>query len=391
MGGQEENRFHRLLVLTERPGRWPAWLMAPVGLALAATAGAFWSGVTAVPATGWALASGLLAFAIADWASLAMLPRHGISFGAVQPPWLALLIVRFLLAMVALPLAARWAWLAWAIWATVQLLVSVLMLYGTLVEPFRLQTSHVEIENRFSNPGSPMSLVQLSDLHVERLTRREKALPALVSDLAPDLILLTGDYLSTSYNSDPRALSELRRLLEQLQAPGGVYAIWGTPEVDFPSVLRPVLSEQGIIVLEDQAVEITHGGHRLWLMGISCTRDLDSAAATLDRLLVAAPPQAFKILLFHSPDLTPHAAGRGVDLVLSGHTHGGQWRLPGLGAIVTSSRYWKRYEAGHYREDGTHLYVSRGLGMEGFGAPRARFFCPPEVVSIRLIGAGDED
>ncbi|MGD2205506.1 MAG: metallophosphoesterase, partial [Anaerolineae bacterium] len=64
----------------------------------------------------------------------------------------------------------------------------------------------------------------------------------------------------------------------------------------------------------------------------------------------------------------------------------GQWRVPGFGAILTSSRYWKRYEAGHYVENRTHLYVSRGLGMEGFGAPRARFFCPPEVLSIKLMG-----
>jgi predicted MPP superfamily phosphohydrolase len=78
-----------------------------------------------------------------------------------------------------------------------------------------------------------------------------------------------------------------------------------------------------------------------------------------------------------------------VDLFLAGHTHGGQWRLPGFGAILTSSRFWKRYEGGAYREGGTQLYVSRGIGMEGFGAPRARFFCPPEVVAISLGGTGN--
>jgi predicted MPP superfamily phosphohydrolase len=92
------------------------------------------------------------------------------------------------------------------------------------------------------------------------------------------------------------------------------------------------------------------------------------------------------VLLHHTPDLMPQAVSLGVDLYLAGHTHGGQWRLPGFGAILTSSRYGKRYEAGHYHEAGTHLYVSRGVGMEGFGAPRARIFCPPEVVSITLSG-----
>jgi predicted MPP superfamily phosphohydrolase len=216
-------------------------------------------------------------------------------------------------------------------------------------------------------------------------------LPALVANLEPDLIVLTGDFLSTSYNSDPLALIHLHRLLAQLRAPRGVYAVWGTPEVDLPPVLSPILADLGIIILEDRAVEITLGRHRLWLMGISCRRDLDRARATLDSLLADAPEGALSLLLFHTPDLMPHASSRGVDLVLSGHTHGGQWRVPGLGAILTSSHYWKRYEAGYYREGDTHLYVSRGLGMEGFGAPRARFFCPPEVVSVTLNGAGTRD
>jgi predicted MPP superfamily phosphohydrolase len=64
--------------------------------------------------------------------------------------------------------------------------------------------------------------------------------------------------------------------------------------------------------------------------------------------------------------------------------------VPGFGAILTSSSYWKRYEAGHYREKTTDLYVSRGLGLEGFGTPRARFFCPPEVVALTLSGTGKD-
>jgi uncharacterized protein len=123
-------------------------------------------------------------------------------------------------------------------------------------------------------------------------------------------------------------------------------------------------------------------------MGLRCTRDLAAAGAALRALLAQAPTDAFTLLLFHTPDLMPQAAALGVDLYFAGHTHGGQWRVPGFGAILTSSHYWKRYEAGHYREGTTHLYVSRGLGMEGFGAPRARFFCPPEVVSVTLSGTG---
>jgi predicted MPP superfamily phosphohydrolase len=271
--------------------------------------------------------------------------------------------------------------------AFLQILLWALMVYGMLIEPFRLQVTCLEIpSDKVSNPGSPLRIVQLSDLHVERLTRRDRALPDLVAGLAPDLIVLTGDYLNTSYNEDPKALEDLRVLLSQLHAPAGIYAIWGTIEVDLPELLRPVLEELGIVVLQDKAIEVLVDGTSLWLMGPSCSRDLVADGKMLRKLLADAPLGAFTLLLYHTPDLMPQASTLGVDLYLAGHTHGGQWRLPGLGALLTSSHYWKRYESGHYREGDTHLYVSRGLGMEGFGTPRARFFCSPEVVEILLTG-----
>lgn len=96
------------------------------------------------------------------------------------------------------------------------------------------------------------------------------------------------------------------------------------------------------------------------------------------------PPDAFTILLYHRPDLIEAAAQAGVSLQLSGHTHGGQMRLPGWGALVTGSSFYKKYEMGRYQVGSTTLYVSRGVGMEGRGMPRARFLCPPEMVEVRL-------
>jgi predicted MPP superfamily phosphohydrolase len=92
--------------------------------------------------------------------------------------------------------------------------------------------------------------------------------------------------------------------------------------------------------------------------------------------------------LYHTPDLAPVAAAQGVDLQLSGHTHGGQVRLPFFGALFTSSLYGKKFEAGRYQVGALTLYVSRGIGLEGKGAPRARFLCPPEMI-LWEIGALD--
>ena len=383
-----ETPLHTLLLLTEKPGEWAPWMVAPLPLVLAAGAGLAWAAVVGGGAWGWAIGLGLLAFSLADWGLLALLPRLELSFGTVQPPFLALSLLRGAIALVAALLAGRGPLVALIALSLTQAAIWALMAYGTLVEPFRLQVTGLQLSSPgLSNPGSPLHLVQLSDLHVERLSRRDCALPSLVAELAPDLLLLTGDFLNTSYNRDPRALADLQMLLAQFHARAGVYAVWGTAEVDLSDFLRPVLAGLGIHVLEDEAVEVIVGGHHLWLVGLSCTRDLDAAGATLRTLLAQIPPDAFTVLLYHTPDLMPQATDLGVDLYLAGHTHGGQWRVPGFGAILTSSRYWKRYEAGHYRQDSTHLYVSRGLGMEGFGAPRARFFCPPEVVSITLSGA----
>jgi predicted MPP superfamily phosphohydrolase len=387
MGWLGENPFHTLLLLTEKPGEWSPGCIAPLSPILAVAAGLLWAVVTGASALGWAVALGLLAFALADWALLAALPRQGLSFGPVQPPWLGLVVVRWLLALGSLVTGIWWPLPTVAVLAAVQLGLSALMVSGTRIEPFRLQVSHVEIPvARFSNPGMPVRIVQLSDLHVERLTRRDLALPALVAGLAPDLIVLTGDLLNTSFNDDPRALADLAMLLGQLHAPAGIYAVWGTVEVDLPHLLRPVLERAGVTVLEDRAEEVVVGDHRLWLMGLCSTRDLVADGAKLRKVLREAPAAAYRVLLYHLPDLMPQAASLGVDLYLAGHTHGGQWRLPAFGAILTSSHFWKRYEAGHYCEGSTHLYVSRGLGMEGFGTPRARFFCPPEVVSVTISG-----
>lgn len=386
-----EYPLHTLLVLTEKPGEWPPWLVAPVPLALAATVGWIWARAAGGAGWGWATAASLVALALADWTLLAALPRRGVSFGPAQTPFLGLCLVRWLIALLAAAAAGYEPGLAWGIAAAVQAAVWALMAYGTLVEPFRLEVSHLEVSSpKLSNPGAALRpsatlrIVQLSDLHVERLTRRERGLPRLVAELAPDLVVLTGDFLNTSYNHDGRALADLRWLLAQIHAPGGVYAIWGTRHVDLPEVLRPVLEEVGVVVLEDRAVSVEAAGVRLTLVGIDCTRDLAADGARLRALLADVPQETFRLLLYHTPDLMPQAAAAGVDLYLAGHTHGGQWRVPGLGAILTSSHFWKRYEAGHYQQGQTHLYVSRGLGMEGFGAPRARFFCPPEIVVATL-------
>ena len=261
--------FHTVLLLTEKPAQWAAWRIAPIPMVFAIIAGVLWAKMASDPALGWAVFLILLAFALADWALLDCLPRFGLSYGPVQPPWLGLVLGRWMLTLLLVPFAGHWPHQTIAGLLFLQVLVWVLAAYGTLIEPFRLQVTHIESRSaKLANPGQPLRIVQLSDLHIERLTRRERALPAIVAGLSPDLIVLTGDFFSTTYNDDPQALADLGKLLKQFYAPGGIYAVWGTAEVDLPPLLRPVLAGLGITILEDQGVDLTVNGHRLWVMGI---------------------------------------------------------------------------------------------------------------------------
>jgi len=256
---------------------------------------------------------------------------------------------------------------------------------GFLIEPFSIQVTRHEFSfDRLPADAPPLRIVHLSDPHVERTTTRERKLVPLVDELQPDLILLTGDYLNLSYLGDETAQRDFRTLASQLHAPYGVYAVRGS--VDSPALTEHLFAGLDIVVLENESVRLDINGQEIYLVGVACSHDLSIDIPRLDQALKGVPPDSFKILLYHSPDIIEAASERGIDLYLAGHTHGGQIRLPLYGAIATSSMYHKEYEAGLFQVGQTYLYVSRGLGMEGAAAPRARFLCRPEVAVHTLRG-----
>jgi predicted MPP superfamily phosphohydrolase len=258
--------------------------------------------------------------------------------------------------------------------------------YACWVEPTRLDVTRITVRLPGLNGCPPLRLLHISDLHVERITARERRLLDLVEELAPDMIVLTGDYLNISYTRDPTAMRQARIILGGLNAPAGVYAIKGSPSVDPPDVLAQLLDGLGIVWLRDQTTSLQWHGCHLQITGAECSYDIDADERKLRGLLNGCVSDAVTLLLYHTPDVMPIAAQTGVDLYLAGHTHGGQLRLPVYGALVTASIYGKRYEMGQYRDGDTLLYVNRGVGLEGKGAPRARFLCSPEIALFTLVG-----
>jgi predicted MPP superfamily phosphohydrolase len=317
------------------------------------------------------------------------LPRKRLSFGPVKPSLAGLIGVRLcisLLPLAGVPFGLK-AGIGVAISIILHVSASAAIWYATRIEPFQLGITHLEIQTTKLPPGQRVRLVQLSDLHIERITRRELDLIERVRDLGADYILLTGDYLNFSYIGEPRAIADARQVLGKLQAQVGIYAVRGTHQVD-PNALLPILFE-GLPIhwLRNEHLTVSHNGHKITFAGASCTRKREIDLPAVNQALSDVSPDLFTILLYHTPDLVAEAAGKNVDLYLAGHTHGGQIRLPLYGAMLTGTEIGKRYEMGRYDVNGMTMYVSRGIGMEGMAAPRARFLCPPEIVCIDVHGA----
>lgn len=385
-GTDPTNLLHRALMAPAALEKLPSRVVLLLLAGLAAGVGGAWlSTPHAVTA-----AAGWLAVVLLDWLLLAGLPRTRRSFGPVRPPLLALAVVRA--GMAALISLTGGAWLMLGCMAAVTLLAW----YATWVEPFDIRVTHKETALRDWPAGAPpLRLLHLTDLHLERRGLREERLGQLIDALAPDLICFTGDFLSLSYNDDPQAIADARAVVGRWRAPLGVYAVTGSPLVDLPEAASAILDGlPHLRWLQDQAAVLSIDGRPLTLVGMTCTHNPAVDAKKLAAVLADAQPESPIILLYHTADLAPAAAEleRGPDLQLSGHTHGGQIRLPLIGALVTSSLYRKRFEMGEYHlpRDGREpmtLYVSRGIGMEGGAAPRARLLCRPEVVLWTLTGA----
>lgn len=146
-----------------------------------------------------------------------------------------------------------------------------------------------------------------------------------------------------------------------------------------------VFGGTGAVELNGAVGPVAVAGTELWLAGVPVYGE-----RRIPQVLEALPTGAFTVFLYHYPDEIEAVAARGIDLYCAGHTHGGQVALPFYGALMTLSRFGKRYEWGLYRVDRTWLYVNRGIGMEGGAAtPRVRFCARPEVTVLEIVPEAD--
>ena len=268
------------------------------------------------------------------------------------------------------------------------LLVLALLIVWTLWGNTALQVNEYHIvSDRIPQGFDGFRIAQVSDLHNTEFGEDNKTLIERLSETEPDIIVVTGDLIDSRKTDIGIALDFVRQAMEI--AP--VYYVSGNHEsrVGEYGHLKAGLSEVGAVVLENRKVQITREGECITLMGIddpSFRADyLFGDAATVARWEIEnqrSDSDGYTILLSHRPELFDLYVDTGMDLVFSGHAHGGQFRLPFLGGLVAPNQgFFPRYDAGRFTNENATMVVSRGVGNSIIPI---RFNNRPEIVLVTL-------
>ncbi len=235
-------------------------------------------------------------------------------------------------------------------------------------------------------------LALLSDIHFGDYTHAPHLTQVVeqVNSLAPDLVVITGDFVTEAARArNARRAAEqawpCARILRNLRARHPVLATLGNHDYrTVPAIVIEALGQNGVSVLRNRAEPIEREGARIWLAGVD---DAMERRADPERTLRGLPRDEAVIAAVHEPDFADVMKNYGVDLQLSGHSHGGQVRLPLLGALYLP-RMGRKYAMGWRRLGSMQLYTNRGLGVVGVPF---RLMCPPEITLFTLRSAAPSD
>jgi hypothetical protein len=222
-------------------------------------------------------------------------------------------------------------------------------------------------------------IIQISDLHLGTWLSVDKLdeIAEIVNHHAPDLVVITGDFVSFHPQDYQSALTNA---LLKLNSKDGILAVFGNHDHwTNAEIIRAALDRARVTELNNRAVHIQRGTDRIYIAGVD---DHYAGKDRLDLVLSHIPENAVSILLAHEPDFAEISSAYGVfSLQLSGHSHGGQIVLPRMGALYLP-HHGRKYPRGLYKIGDMYLYTNRGLGTAEF---QIRYNCPPEITIFELL------
>lgn len=263
--------------------------------------------------------------------------------------------------------------------------VAALAVDSTLIEPNQPQIVRREIAlRRWPVRLEGFTIAVLSDFHYDPhfSVHPLRSAIGMVNGLHPELIVLAGDFVSVPLFGNAAAAASAAepcaQLLRQMKAPHGLWAVMGNHDCFTDSDrVTSALRTQGIQVLSNQSVAIERDGGRFWLGGVD---DVLCGGADLSATLHDVPSDEASVLLAHEPDYADYVARFPIDLQISGHSHGGQVRMPFMGPVFLPAMA-KKYIWGLYKIGGLTLYTNPGLGTVNVPV---RWNCPPEITLLTL-------
>lgn len=270
-------------------------------------------------------------------------------------------------------------WRKW-IWLIILFTIVGCVIYGNK----SLQTSNYTI----SDPQIPESfsgfrIAHISDLHNAEFGKDNRRLIKRIQEMNPDIIVLTGDLVDSRHPDIPIALS----FAKQVVTIAPTYYVPGNHEgrLDDPEDFLADLKETGVTLLLDESVLLHRGEDAILLTGLKDpTLRVDQSENAMRKALneQISETELYTVVLSHNPEYMPVYTDCQADLVLSGHLHGGQFRLPFIGGVYAPGQgFFPKYDAGLYEEDNTKMIISRGLGNSAFPF---RLNNRPEIILITL-------
>lgn len=251
--------------------------------------------------------------------------------------------------------------------------------WGLLIEPAQLEVRTEALRSPRA-PARPLRILHVSDIQTDGPCQRERLAAIAAGESAPDLVIITGDLANDLYLEDrSRKIQAVNTLLRSVRARHGGFLVrgdWDGWDEDWPAIEKEMLEGTNVRTLSNEAVRLTIDGADVVIYGVEGGHQGDPVLADL------TSDPALRIVAMHHPDLAHRVAPNGADLIMAGHTHGGQVVLPLLGALITHSEHG--YVGGRYDVGGIPMVISRGIGMRGGPAPRVRFACPPEIGIITV-------